>query len=74
MDMPLPGSPMVDMLLPAMVMLLPGSPTVDMLPPAMDMPLPEPTMVDTRLLTGGYAWWICLSQLEQQHHELDTPH
>ena len=26
---------------------------------------------------GGYAstdWWICLSQLEQQHHELDTPH
>ena len=45
----------MDMLLPAMVMLLPGSPTVDMLPPAMDTPLPEPTMVDTRSLTGGYA-------------------
>ena len=53
----------------------------------MDMLLPEPTKVDTLLLTGGYAcwiclvdmpggyaWWICLSQLEQQHHELDTQH
>jgi len=32
----------------------------------------EPSMVDTRSLTGGYAWWICLSQLDQQHNELDT--
>ena len=51
----LPDMTTMVMLLPAMVMLLPGSPTVDMLPPAMDTPPSEPTIVDTRFLTEGYA-------------------
>ena len=52
---PYGGYAPMDMLLPAMVMLLPGSPTVDMLPPAMDTRLSEPTTVDTRFWTEGYA-------------------
>ena len=66
--------PAMDMLPTAYGDMLLSATNMSLLAVDMDMLLPEPTMVDTLFLTGGYAWWICLSQLEQQNHELDIQH
>ena len=78
-DRPLPVPSMVDMLAIAMGRLLPAMDMdklqltmADMLPSATNMTLLN--MDSDRMFYGGHASpdsWICLFQLEQQHHEQD---